>query len=160
MYYSKGILVPGKKTVLFYLKKKAFDWQSIQDLKGLKIAGRLGYTYGEKFDAAIDAGTFKFERVDKDEINFKKLLAGRVDLVISVLNAGEESLKKEFTPEQVSQVTYHQTPARIAGYHLLLTKELPENEALMKKFDEGLKKIQANGTFDKIMADMKAGVYN
>ncbi len=152
MYYSDSLLIPGQKSVFFHLKKKPFEWQTIDDLKGLKIAGRLGYSYGEAFDSAIDKGIFKLERADKESVNFKKLLAGRVDLVVMIKKVGEEFLKKELTPEQAAQITFHTKPVRISGYHLLLTKALPGNADLMKKFDEGFKKLVENGSFDKIMA--------
>ncbi len=152
MYYSESLLIPGQKTVFFHLKDKPFEWQTLQDLKGLKVAGRLGYAYGEEIESAVAKGLFKLERADKDLINTKKLLAGRVDLILMIKEVGEEFLKKELTPEQAAKITFHPKPARISGYHLLLTKTLPGNVALMEKFDEGFKKLVANGTFDKIMA--------
>ncbi|MCG8685385.1 MAG: transporter substrate-binding domain-containing protein [Desulfobacterales bacterium] len=151
MHYSEGMLIPGQKTVFFHLKDKAFDWKTIDDLKGLKIGGRLGYTYGEDFDNAAKDGVFRLEEADKEIVNFKKLLAGRLDLVVVSEDIGNELLKKEMPADKSALITYHDTPVRVTGYHLLLTKALPENEALMKKFDEGLKKLMADGTFDKIM---------
>ncbi|WDP88431.1 MAG: transporter substrate-binding domain-containing protein [Desulfobacter sp.] len=152
MFYSEGILIPGRKTVFFHLKDKSFDWKTIDDLKGLKIGGRLGYTYGEAFDAAAEKGLFKLERTDKEIINFKKLIANRLDLVVVGLDVGEALLKKELAAEQAARIVVHPTPVRISGYHLLLTKALPGNEALMKKFDEGFKKLVDKGLFDKIMS--------
>ncbi len=152
MYYSDSLLIPGQKTVFFHLKNKPFEWQTIQDLKGLKIGGRLGYSYGEAFDSSIDKGIFKLERTDKENVNFKKLLAGRINLIVMIQKVGEEYLKKELAPEQAAQISFHPKPVRISGYHLLLTKTLPGNEELMKKFDDGFKKLVENGTFDKIMA--------
>ncbi|MCP4050195.1 MAG: amino acid ABC transporter substrate-binding protein [bacterium] len=119
----------------------------------------MGYTYGEKLDAAFESGLIKLERINKEGANFSKLIAGRVDLVIASLEIGQEFLKNNMTPEEAALLTYHQKPARISGYHLLLTKALEGNKALMDKFDEGLKKIKADGLFDKINADMKAGKY-
>jgi polar amino acid transport system substrate-binding protein len=159
MYYSTSIVVPGKKDVFWHLKTKNFDWNTIQDLKGMKIGGTLGYTYGIEFDAAAASGLFRLDNVAEEAINFKKLLKGRVDLVPSGDTVGKEILKNQLTPEEAALITYHEKPFRITGYHLLLTKALPENEELMKKFDKGFKQLQNSGFIDQVYKDMEAGKY-
>jgi len=64
--------------VFFHLKSYKFDWESINDLREIIIGGTLGYDYGEEFMEAVKVEKLKVEYVYRDEINFKKLLAGRI----------------------------------------------------------------------------------
>ena len=44
------------KFLLYYLKERPVDWQTIDDLKGLRIGATTGYFYGDAFARAEKAG--------------------------------------------------------------------------------------------------------
>jgi polar amino acid transport system substrate-binding protein len=56
----------------------AVDFERLEDLREYKVGATLGYSYGPKFDAILK--TMDVERVASDFLNFKKLLAGRIDI--------------------------------------------------------------------------------
>lgn len=64
---------------IFLSQKRPFDWQNLNDLKGLLLGGGLAYSYGEEFDKAPQAGLFDMSRVSTTEQNFKRLAMGRID---------------------------------------------------------------------------------
>ncbi|MFP3457585.1 hypothetical protein R0J89_15155, partial [Psychrobacter sp. SIMBA_152] len=76
-FYSEPVL--NERFVFFYHKKRPFDWQNLNDLKGLLLGGGLAYSYGEEFDKALQAGLFDMSRVSTTEQNFKRLAMGRID---------------------------------------------------------------------------------
>ena len=52
---------------LFHRKNHAFDWNDVEDLRGLRIAGTRGYDYGEAFERAEAAGELEVARLTGDE---------------------------------------------------------------------------------------------
>ena len=47
-------------------KEKAIDWQTIDDLKGLKVGATTGYFYGEAFAHAEKAGEITVIRASSE----------------------------------------------------------------------------------------------
>jgi len=157
MYYSNEAVLSGKKDYIFYLKNSPKKYETINDLTGKNLGGVLGYTYGSKIDAAIKNGKIKIQLVSEDKTNFKKLLLGRIDCLIS----GEEVAKKILSSlgAKSSKIARSNTPVRVVTYHLLLNKKNPANKAIMQKFNMGLKKLKANGTYSKLKQKLESGGY-
>ena len=74
------------KNIFFHLKSYSFDWNTIDDLKGIPIGGTIEYSYGEEFQNAEKTGEIEVQRAPSDEINFRKLLAGRIKIFPCVLD--------------------------------------------------------------------------
>lgn len=71
--------------VIFVPKGKTFPFETINDLAGKKLGGRLGFSYG-----LLDQySEITIERVNTQEQNIDKLLAGRLDGIIANFVAGE-----------------------------------------------------------------------
>lgn len=71
--------------VIFVPKDKTFPFETIKDLTGKKLGGRLGFSYG-----LLDQNPeIVIERVNTQEQNVDKLLAGRLDGIIANYVAGE-----------------------------------------------------------------------
>ncbi len=158
MYFSDNI-IPKKKNVFFYLKKNNFDWKSVKDLKGKKIGGTLGYTYGAMIIKAEKEGVLKLDRIAKEPQNLKKLLKGRIDLFLAMEDIVTELIKK-LPPDDAAKITFHPTPVTEIAYHLILDRNNPKNLGFMKKFEGGLKKLKDSGKWDQFIQDSKEGKYN
>jgi polar amino acid transport system substrate-binding protein len=61
------------------LRGKEFAFSEIADLKGKRVGGVAGASYGEAVDLAIKAGVFEVDRDSGQDNRLRKLLAGRVD---------------------------------------------------------------------------------
>ncbi len=158
MFYSEPV-IKGKKDVFFYLKKDKFDWNTIEDLKGKRVGGTAGYTYGPLIDEAAKKGYITMDLVSKESLNLQKLLKGRIDLFMTGTVIGGDMIKEKLSPEQAALITFHEKPFRIATYHLILTKSIAANKQLLDKFNAGLKKLQDEGLYDQYLKDSDAGKY-
>lgn len=54
------------------------EFYRLEDLKAYKTGATLGYSYGQALDRLLN--TMDVERVASDYLNYKKLLAGRIDI--------------------------------------------------------------------------------
>jgi len=57
--------------VFFHLKSYPFEWSTIEDLKGIRIGGTLGYDYGESFQNAEKKKEIRVRRSNKDKLILK-----------------------------------------------------------------------------------------
>ncbi len=144
--------VYGGDQVFFHLKSNPFDWKTIEDLKGIKIGAMLGYSYGDLFDSAEKNGIIDVERLSKEVMNFKKLITGRIPLFAHAKDSGYETLRKNFKPDEVQQVTHHSHPVQVVNYCLVIAKN-EKNKPLLEKFNRGLKKLKESGEVDKYLKE-------
>jgi len=139
------------KTVFFYLKSENFDWENFYDLKKLRVGGTLGYLYSTDFDNAAKSKVFYLERVPRDEQNFKKLKAKRIDIFPNDILVGYHQIKNLFNKKEIALFTHHPKPIAIENMHILFSKEVRRNKELLEKFNSGLKKLKKTNRYDKIL---------
>jgi polar amino acid transport system substrate-binding protein len=135
--------------VYFHLKSKAFDWKTIDDLKNYSV----GVTVGYKEEKIYKDKGIKADAVPSEDTNFKKMLAGRIDVYQTSKVVGYSMINKMFTPDEAKLFTNHATPVEQAEYFILFSKKTPNGKALADKFDSGLKKLKDSGAYKKILAD-------
>ena len=138
--------------LLYHHKSYLFDWDTLEDLKGIHIGVTRGYSYGEEFDNAVKSGELKVQIVRKDELNFKKILAGRIDIFPYNKRAGYYMLRQLFQAEDAILLTYHQKPISSFTLHLLFSKNI-ESKRYLKLFNEGLKRLKASGKYDQYLSE-------
>ena len=145
-----------EQDVFFHLKSFDFDWETIDDLKDIQIGATLGYVYGDLFQKAEKDGSIQVERVRKDEINFKKLLGKRISVFVCSFSVGYALLNKMYNSETVALFTNHPKAVKETSYHLLFSKEVPENKDRLVKFNSGLKMLKESGEFDRFIEEGRA----
>ena len=74
-FISDPLIMSGY--VLFHRKDDPFNWQTIDDLRDLRIGAVIGYDYGVPFEQAERDKRLQVKRVNTDEQAFRLLLAGR-----------------------------------------------------------------------------------
>ncbi len=108
-YYSDPVMV--EKTVFFHLKSlQVKNWTTLADLKNYTIGVTRGYTYTKEFWNMGNEKHLTFETVCSDEINFRKLLGGRIDLYPTGMVAGFGILHDKFDPALKDLITFHKKP--------------------------------------------------
>ncbi len=146
--------------VIFHLKSYTFDWSVIEDLKvPIVIGAVVGNTYGNAFQKAENAGILDLERVPNEELNFRKLLAKRINIFPINQYAGYNILQKHFNSTETKLVTHHPKPIRQSTYHLLLSKRIKRNKHYLKLFNRGLKRLKNSGKYDQYIEASKRGEY-
>ncbi|SLM31400.1 conserved hypothetical protein [Desulfamplus magnetovallimortis] len=131
-------------SVFFYAKGKSYSFEKLEDLKGLKIGTMLGYNYNQEF---TDADYFTKEDVTTMEQNFKKLIHGRVDLVISNRNVGLFEAKKMGVLDQIAYLAKEVS----GGANYLGFSKNEKNEKLAKSFSDQLQKFKKTDVYKEIL---------
>ncbi len=158
-FYFSDVILEGTY-VFFHLKSVNFDWNTIEDLKGIKIGATGGYTYGEAFDKAAKENSIQVDYVIYDVQNLKKMLAGRIKIFPVELNVGLDLLQKHFSPEQINKITFHPKIIKRNFYRLILSKKIKTNRKRIALFNKGLSRLCNNGKVKQYMLEFEKGLYN
>lgn len=158
-YFNYSDIAIKDSEVLFHLRDKPLKWKSIQDLKGVIIGGTLHTTY-PTFEKAEKDGILKISRAGGYDILFKRLLQKRIDAVPQVRAVGSFFLDNSLSKDEREKIAYSPTVIQNREYHLILSKNIKENEKFLKLFNRGLKIIKDNGTYKKLLEALENGNYN
>ncbi|MCP4346721.1 MAG: transporter substrate-binding domain-containing protein [Desulfobacterales bacterium] len=157
-FYFSDMLIEGT-SVFFHLKNFSFDWNTVEDLEGIKIGGMLGSSYGEAIDKADRQGKIQIHRVNNEKQLFGMLLMGRIQIFPITIIPGYEILHKNFKPGEVRLITHHSKPTKKDIFHLMLSREIKKNQHYLKIFNQGLKHLRENGKYDRYIAASMRGEY-
>ena len=141
-------------TSLFHQKGKNIDWSKPEDLAKYKIGGVVGYAYG--IEELEKQGVVKVDRIGKDVGNYKKLAAGRLDIVLEDTEVGHSTLAKL---GMTDKITAHPKTLKNRKYSVIISKKTPNGQALVDAFNNGLKKLIADGRYQKYLEASRRGEY-
>lgn len=144
-HYSSTVL--EEQHVFFHLRQTPFRWQNLSDLKGMRVGGLHGFSYGHEFDQAVAAGHIQTALVGSNTQNFQRLALGRVDVVVEEMNVGYFLLRQRL-PALAPQITHHPQPVLVTQSFLLFPKQLPISELLQQAFDRELAVFRQSGRID------------
>jgi len=131
----------------FFRKKgRSITYTALQDLTPYTI----GYMRGGSFGAEFDAATYlKKEDVTDNEMNIRKLKAGRIDLFISARVIVLHLLRTKY-PEWKDEIEFIEPPFLLINVHHAISRAVPDYEKVVTDFNRGLKEIRDDGTYQKI----------
>ncbi len=155
-----GSPVMMSRSFFFHLKSKEIPYDgTVASLKGLKIGITHGYTFGEIVSTVKEKKIAEVdENATSNEANFKKLLAGRIDVFSCQELVGWKTLHDKFKPEQVSLVKTTAKPSMEGNMFALFSrKDEARGKALCDKLDAGLKELQAEGYIEKLINKARGG---
>jgi len=157
-YYSIGPIM-SPKPVFFQRKDSPVIWDTISDLKDIKIGFTSGYSYGGEFKKAEDGGEITIVRCVDTSHCFKMLINGRIDLAAAEFDVGLNILNSEFTPEDVARIEPQSKSLHSKELFLLLSRNIEENVLLIELFDKGLRKLQISGKVEQFWMESRRGKY-
>lgn len=157
-YYSDPVL--NEQFVFFHLKTTQFNWDTLDDLKGMVIGGGSEYSYGTEFDNALEAGLISIERVPTKLQNWRKLLLGRIAVYPEELNVGYSSLKQHYPQDKADFFTHHPKPLLNNLSYLLFPKSSSKSLQLIKVFNKKLKEFRESGRYDQYFKAFHDGYYD
>lgn len=155
--YSDTVMTDHQ--VLFYLSSNPIEWRVIDDLDGKTIGGTL-HTFYPLLESAEKKGIIRLERARDYQTLFSRLLAGRIDAVPHNWSVGRYFINNHLSEEQRKQITYSPTEMHKSPYHLILSNKIPQTEKYQKLFNQGLKNIMVNGTYQKLQDNLEQGMYD
>jgi polar amino acid transport system substrate-binding protein len=139
-YFSSPV---GSSTVGFaYLRSVPLQWETLQDLSSKRIAVVSGFANGAAFDDLVKQGKLKVDPSPNDMLNLRKLLAGRVDvvvidkLVMRYLLLTEPTLARER-----AQFSFHERALAELPLHVCFQKS-PEGQDIQQAFNRALLSVQ------------------
>ncbi len=141
-------------TGIFHKKGKAIEWNKPEDLGKYKIGGVVGYAYG--IEELEKQGVVKLDRIPDDKANYKKLSAGRIDIVLEDTEVGYETITNIGLKDEIIA---HPKPLMTRQYSVIISKKAPNGAALVEKFNKGLKKLVADGRYQKYVDENRSGAY-
>ena len=136
------------RSVLFYNTEKIaeFNFSEIDELKSFLIGGVRGYYYEPLFTKK----GLLVDYSDNEDAALKKLYFGRVDLMPLNELVGWESIKRLF-PQESRRFASSINAIDTNGLSLMVSRNYPEAQELLERFNRGLATILANGVYQKIM---------
>jgi len=142
----------------FHLKHLDFNWKHVKDLHGLNICGTVGYNYGEAFQQAEAEKSLKVRRQTSDELCFRQVLSGRVDVFPMDKVVGFAMLHQHFSAAERAQLSFHPEPLRSDPLHLLLSRKVPGNAELNVRFNRGLARLRESGKIAQYLLEAQEPV--
>ncbi|MCH8499592.1 MAG: transporter substrate-binding domain-containing protein [Marinobacter sp.] len=156
--YSDSIGLYGY--VFFHLHTTRFDWTALEDLQEVRIGGTASYNYGDEFYQAVDNGVLTVEWVHSDELNWRKLLAGRIDVFPADIENGYATLRSLFPDSDVRKITHHPLPLKpLTSMHVLFPRNHPESHARRDRFNKGLRQLAEAGKLEEYLHESRQGLY-
>ncbi|MGL1934518.1 MAG: transporter substrate-binding domain-containing protein [Fibrobacterales bacterium] len=154
-YYYSAPIREADIEYFFYINSN-FVWNPAQQdyslLHGKNIGAMIGYNYGVNFENASRSKAIEVDRIASLKQNFKKLLAGHLDLVISQKRIGDYTLQQFFTPEQQENIrSIPQNSDPVEYDYLLFSKVKEYNRPLRDKFDAQLKIFMKSGHYKMLL---------
>lgn len=140
---------------LFHRKDQPFDWQTVDDLQGRRIGAAIDYDYGADFQAGERSGHLQVKRLSNEEQGLRMLLAGRLDVMPMDKVVAFDLLRGNFSREERAQLTFHPQSLRDDSLHLLLSRQVPGNEAMLERFNRGLKTLRDSGRVSQYLLDVQ-----
>ncbi|WP_313513220.1 transporter substrate-binding domain-containing protein [Pseudomonas sp.] len=152
-FVSEAVVSSGYS--LFHRKGEALDWTRAADLKSLRIGGTNGYDYGEEFERAEQSGELQVTRLSSEEQGLRMLLANRLDVFPIDPIVAMDLLHSRFSAAERARLSYDPKPLRSDSLHLLLSRKVPGNDALMARFNHGLNTLRANGRIAQYLLEIQ-----
>ncbi|UTH76060.1 ABC transporter substrate-binding protein [Chromobacterium sp. IIBBL 290-4] len=153
LLYTLPVL--NARMVFFQRKDHKLEWSRWADLKGARAGVTVGNYYSDEFDAQVKSGVLTADTAPDDLINFKKLLAGRVDLFPIDLEVGRYLLAHHFTAQQANAVEAQGRSFWNAPLHVVIWRKHVKGQELVERFNRGLKALQDSGDFERLVTETR-----
>lgn len=140
-----------KRTSFFYYSEQGprpLNYNTLSDLRSLRIGAVSGYFY----QAMLAQAGLQVDYAASEEMNFRKLQAGRIDLAPAVDEVGFKMVKRLFPPEQARHFYLLERPLHVGANYLMSARSHPGAEALLARFNEALLAVRSSGAY-KAIAD-------
>lgn len=155
-YFSEQPLAE-MTVVFFHLKKFDFTWKTFDDLKKYRIGAAIGYHISDQFDEYAKAGKINVKRIKSDTQILKMLIRNRLDLFPQDILVGYGQIYKTFPRHIAMLFTNSAKPLTSRPAYLLLSKQSPDSQELIKLFDKGLHTLKQNGQYDAYFDELISG---
>lgn len=112
---------------------------------------RIGVVRGGLNETELLAAGMKVDAVSDHMQNIRKLLVGRVDLIVSVTDYTNHLLQTKTTLQERSQLEMLAPPFAVRDKYFAMSKKRYNSEKLMVVFNRSLARMKKDGSYDEIV---------
>jgi polar amino acid transport system substrate-binding protein len=141
--YSEPMFV--ERVSVYSLRADTARYAGVSTLKGKRVGVIRGWSYGDDFDEARRAGTMVVEEVNSDAQNFAKLAAGRLDVVLAIVEAAEPHLRTYRAVQLAGSLAENPT-------YLAFNKSAGR-QAFIEQFNAALSRMKKSGAVARIVTE-------
>ncbi|HWP94617.1 MAG TPA: ABC transporter substrate-binding protein [Gammaproteobacteria bacterium] len=137
-FFSKPI---GEGPLGFaHLVNRPLEWNSLDDLAGTRIGVVQDYVNTEEFDRRVAEGRLTVEAVTSDRLNVRKLLRGRLPVIVIDRNVLEYWLRHdEFSRAGAGQIAFNDRLLAVKKLYVCFTRT-PRGQQLLQAFNAALER--------------------
>ena len=135
------------RTGLFKLRSSDIAFETLDDLRSYTIGITRGAAVSEEFDSA---DYLRKAPVEHDSVNIKKLLRGRVAMVVAAEPVLKHLIRTTLPEEEHERFEFMSPHLSVQTLHMAISKSSSDYERKLRDFNEGLARIKADGTYDAI----------
>jgi len=138
--------------IVFLTKREShIIYKKIKELKKYRIGLVKGYVNTQEID---QADYLEKDYARNDLINIKKLIKGRVDLIVIDKYVAYYLIKK-YLPHHIGELKVLSPSIEYKHLYVYFPKKRKNSKKLLKDFNNGLFKLKKDGTIDKIYKKWK-----
>lgn len=127
------------RLVFFRRKSTALErWENLADLSPYKIGAVTGYTITAEFWQLADDGVLSVQLAPSDEANFRKLLAGRIDLYPVSEETGWHLVDRIFGPDDRALLDIVEMPLAVTHMYLLVSRAANDADSIAASLQAAL----------------------
>ena len=132
--------------VYFFVRSDSqITFTHLEDLKGYNIGVIRGYHNGDAFDSA---SYLKKYVCNDNKQAIQMLNIGRLDMAVIDNVVAQTIIHKLDIKDRLKALP---KPLFSTGLHFVVSKKNPDAKSIIKAFNSGLKKLQENGEYHKII---------
>jgi len=146
-YFSGTDMIMPFERLLFSRADVTINYVDLEDLKPYVI----GVHRGSALVPTLQAADLNLEEVSEYEYNIKKMMAGRIDLMIADKFTMARLLG--IYPEYQGKIKTVSLPLKKWSLHLLFSKLKSDHAVITSDFNRGFREIIEDGTFETIVTN-------
>jgi len=131
----------------FHRREKKILYTTLKDLEPY----RIGVIRGSMLETKFRQSGLATDAAVHQEQNLKKLLIGRIDLIIAAAEQSMYILKNNFPQDRRNEISIVNPPYKKNDVYLAFSKKHPLHKKIAKDFSRGLSLIHNDGTYKKII---------
>lgn len=141
--------LPGGPVGFFRLRGQGpARWNGLDSLASCRIGVVRGYVNAPEFDARAD---LRKDMSTDDATNLRKLMAGRIDLMVADRHVGY-ALARRLFPGQVERIEFLSPSLEEKALFVCFPRQNPAAQRLRRDFDRGLAELARQGILARLRA--------
>jgi polar amino acid transport system substrate-binding protein len=149
LVYSAPVM--SLRMVFCQQNTQVISWKKLADLSPYKIGVTSGNFYSDEFADLAKKGVLHTDASGSDFSNFRKLLAGRIDLLPIDAEVGSYILAKNFSAADQKHFTCPNQAYWDAPLHVVFSRKNSNSPRWAQQFNEGLKKLIDSGQYKVLL---------